>query len=293
MKNILYIIIALGLFTGFIFSELDFFRPAVPYLIGLLLFLNFLEFQPKWERLFRMELLITLFLSALFMPLLVYYVLSRGMIIEYRIGLFFTAIAPSGIMMLVLSRFVPQKDYNLIISNFLATQFGVIIYLPLMTELVLGASVSINVSYLFFQTAALVLVPFTASSLARNFTTADRFDSLRVAGSKIIPVLVYSIISVSVSGAAQEIQWNPDLIKISILVFLIYTIQGGLGYIGGFAFNSRSIRNSLTLAASSRNIQLVLGLALINFPPLTVVPMVIGIIFHHITNAMWLWLFRK
>ena len=123
-------------------------------MIGFVLFLNFLETELKWQRFFRGELLVTDSFSAVFMPLVVYYVLSSGLNPAYRIGLLLTAIAPSGVMMLAISRFVPNKDYNLILSNFLFTTFGSILYIPLMLKWLVGAAIQIKIAHLFFQTAA-------------------------------------------------------------------------------------------------------------------------------------------
>jgi hypothetical protein len=47
------------------------------------------------------------------------------------------------------------------------------------------------------------------------------------------------------------------------------------------------------MIASARNMQLMLGIAIINFPPLAVVPCVVGIIFQNMIIAFWLWIFRK
>ncbi|MFC1477123.1 bile acid:sodium symporter family protein [candidate division KSB1 bacterium] len=293
LKHLLFIVIFLGIICGFFIPAFHSIYPGIPYFIGIMLFFNFLEIETSWRRFFRPELIVTLALSALFMPLVVYYILSRGLSIEYRIGLFLTAIAPSGIMMLVFSRFVPHKDYNLIISNFLATQFGTVLYLPLMTQWVIGAQVSISAVDLFFQTAALVVTPYCVSLLVVKAGSPGLKERLSLTGRRVIPLLVFLIISSSISGAAQDIQWDWALFRVGAVVLLIYFLQGGLAYAAGFLFGDKSIRNTLALVGSSRNIQLVLGIAVINFPPLVIIPMVLGIIFHHLTNLFWLWIFRK
>jgi len=293
LKYLFYLAVFAGILCGVVFPQLEICKPVIPYLIGFMLFLNFLEIKPEWNRLLRREVLFTLPLSALIMPLFVYYILSTGFMYEYRIGLFLVALAPSGIMMLILSRFVPDKDYNLILSNFFFTTFGSIIYIPFMIKWIIGATVTINLYTLLPQTAALILIPFFASSACWKYLRHEIIERLLRFSQYVIYALVFVIISISISGAAEHIIWDNSLIRISSAVFSIYVIQGGLGFTFGIFLRNTGIRHSLALIASSRNIQLVLAIAIINFSPVTVVPCVIGIFFHHLTNLIWLWLFRK
>ena len=78
-----------------------------------------------------------------------------------------------------------------------------------------------------------------------------------------------------------------------LLVFSVYMLQGGIAYLVGRLFWGKPIRRTLALIASSRNNQISLGIAIVNFSPATAIPCIFGFIFHHVTNAIWLWLFRK
>jgi len=293
VRNLFYIVSFCAVLCGLLIPQLALFSPSIPYLIGLMLFINFLEIRTDPGKLFRKELLVTVPLSAFIMPLFAYYVLSRDFIVEYRIGLFLAAIAPSGIIMLILSRFVQHKDYNLIISNFFATQFGVILYLPFMVRWILGAEVNIDVVHLFFQTAALILTPYAGSIIVKRIFNQKAIESAINIGNNALLLLIFLIISSSIGAAAHELVWDVGLLKLFGFVISIYLIQGCVGFIFGTVLRSKDIRNSLALTTSSRNIQLVLGLAIINFPPLAIVPLVLGIISHHLSNALWLWLLRK
>ncbi|MFC1492502.1 bile acid:sodium symporter family protein [candidate division KSB1 bacterium] len=293
MKNLFYIVIFFGIICGFFVPYFHVFIPVIPYFIGIMLYLNYLDLTPEWNKLIRKELIVTVFLSVIFMPLLVYHVLSIGMADEYRMGLFLTAIAPSGILMLVFAKFVPKKDFNLIISNFLVLQFGIIFYLPLMLEWVIGTTVQIESSRLFLQTAAIILIPYIANLVSKRVLTEPVLRMIKRTAKGIIPVMVFLIISSSINGVAEEIIWDVSLVRIAVITLSIFLIQGGAAYGAGYFLGDRSIRNTMCLIASSRNIQLILGIALINFPPLVVVPLVFAIFFHHLTNALWLWLFRK
>ena len=86
--------------------------------------------------------------------------------------------------------------------------------------------------------------------------------------------------------------WTSGLAGMLILVFSVYLVQGGVAYLAARLFWGASIRRTLALIASSRNNQISLGIAVMNFSPATAVPCIFGFIFHHFTNAVWLWLFR-
>jgi len=293
LKYLFHIVIFSGIALGFIFPQLQVYKLSIPWMVGLVLFLNFLETKLKWQRFFRGELLVTGLLSALFMPLLAYHVLSKGLNPAYRIGLLLTAMAPSGIMMLAVSRFVPQKDYNLILSNFLFTTFGSILYIPLMVKSLIGTAVHIEINHLFFQTAALVLIPYGASEIVKKALPENAAPIIKRYTQGAILILVFIIAGVSISAAAQELVWDQTLMKLALLVLSIFVLQGGMAYLAGLILWDKSIRNTLAMIASSRNNHLVLGIAIMNFPPIAVVPCMLGIIFHHMTNALWVWLFRK
>jgi predicted Na+-dependent transporter len=247
----------------------------------------------KWHKFFRRELLVTVPLSGLLMPWLYYHVLSASFSPGYRIGLMLTAIAPSGIMMLVLSRFVQNKDYNLIMSNFLFTTFGSIIYVPFMVRWLVGTTIQMNITHLFFQTAPLILIPYAASEITKKIISDNVATIIKRRTETVMSVLVFLAIAVSISGTAQELVWDQIHIKLGVLVLSIFFLQGGLAYLAGLILSDEATRNTLTMIASSRNLMLMLGIAIINFPPIVGVPCVLGIILQNITSMVWIWLFRK
>lgn len=295
MKNLIYVSAAAGVASGLIFHQAGELTACIPYLIGLLLLVNFLDVRTQWNKLLRKELLVTLLLSAVVMPAVAYYILSTVFIEPYRIGLVLVACAPSGVLTLILYRFIPDSDYNLIFSNFLFTTFGSIFYIPLILMLLipLSGTVQINTRDVLLQTAGLVLIPYFTGRFLRMVFSEDALSSIKKASRWIIVFLIYGIVTVSISSTSHELVWDTSLIGLSAAVFSIYMMQGGLGYAIGYVIGDRSIRHTLALISSSRNTQIALAVAVLNFSSLAVVPCVIGVIFHHVTNALWLWLFRK
>ena len=74
-----------------------------------------------------------------------------------RIGILLVALLPSGIILLVLIGYVPDKNYDLIFSNFLFTIFGSILYIPFMVKVIIRQNIQIDSIHLLYQTALLVL----------------------------------------------------------------------------------------------------------------------------------------
>jgi len=289
----LYIAIIGGILFGIFVPQLQAYKPAVPYLIGLMLAFNFLEIKFSWQNFFRRELSVTLLLSAVIMPIIVYYLLSRGLYPEFRVGLLITALAPSGVMPLVFGRFVKYIDYDLVLSNFLITTFGSILYLPAMVKLLAGTNIDIPSGNLLIKTALIILAPYGVSILMKKTLKKNPLSIIKKYVNVIILVSIFIICSIVGSSASGNLVWSKGLIQLVILVFAVYLVQGGLAYIAGVFLWDKPIRNTLALISSSRNNQITLGIAILNFPPATAIPCIIGFLFHHLTNAIWLWLFRK
>ncbi|KON26577.1 hypothetical protein AC481_06915, partial [miscellaneous Crenarchaeota group archaeon SMTZ-80] len=129
MKYLIYVSAAAGIASGLLLPQAGELTAFIPYFIGFMLWLNFLDVQTQWNKFLRKELLVTLLLSAVIMPAIAYFILSSVFIEPYRIGLLLVACAPSGVLTLILYRFVPERDYNLIFSNFLFITFGSIFYI--------------------------------------------------------------------------------------------------------------------------------------------------------------------
>jgi predicted Na+-dependent transporter len=106
-------------------------------------------------------------------------------------------------------------------------------------------------------------------------------------------LLLFGIIVVSVAKVADQLVWHADSMRLAVLVLAIYLIHGGLGYAIGWVWGSAELKMTLPFICSSRNIQLVFAIAVLNFSPLTYVPIIMGLFFHQLTNAFWLWVLGK
>jgi len=102
--------------------------------------------------------------------------------------------------------------------------------------------------------------------------------------------LLFGIIFASVGKVADQLVWQADSIWLAMVILAIYLIHGGIGFVIGCVWGNAEIKMTLPFICSSRNIQLVFAIAVLNFPPLTYVPVIMGIFIHHLTNAFWLWI---
>lgn len=293
MKLVFYSVITIAIFSGLLLPVLGALSTYIPQMIAGLLFFNFLDVKFSPAGIFRPELVVTTFLTAILMPLIAYDLLSVNFEEGYRIGLLLVSCAPAGIMATILLRYLDKKDYPLAFSNFFVSTFGSILIVPFVLRLFLGRTASVQTRPIFIQTALLVIIPYLATRLLNRFGSVALKAGTRRAADFLIPAVVFLIVSASIASASRELKWNLDLLSLSGCVFAIYLIQAAAGYLTGHLMKNEDIRNTLTLISSSRNCQLVLAVAVLNFTPLTAVPIIIATIFHHLMNAVWLWVLQR
>jgi predicted Na+-dependent transporter len=287
--------IILAVIFGLGFPQTGNYAVYIPFMIGGMLFFNFLDVKIQFRRSSPWVLLITFFLSAVALPLFAYYILSVGFTEPYRIGLLLVACAPTGITTLVLGRYIKGSNYHLVLSNFLFTTFGSMFYIPVLLKFVLNEAVKFDSSLytLLGQMALLVVLPYILSQ-----TTVHLFHQQLLIRHKIISqgftlLLLFCIIVVSIGKVADQLAWHVDSMWLAISILAIYLVHGGLGYAIGSVSGNAELKMTLPFICSSRNIQLVFAIAVLNFSPLTYLPIIMGLFFHHLTNAFWLWILGK
>lgn len=292
-KFTFYIVVISAICCGIIFPQAGALIFLVPYFIVLTLFLNFLNVSIQWDKILRGELFVTLLLTVIIMPFSVNFLLPSDFSDLYRIGLILVACSPGSIMTLIISKFIPRKDYNLIFSNFLVTNLAAVFYIPVILKITAGRSINIDILPVFIQTAAIVLLPYAGSIAAKKFLNQTVFNKLCRISNGTILVLFFLIIAASIGSIAGEVALDETILLLLIIGFIIYLTQGFLGYAGGLLWRKQEIKNTLAFISSSRNTQLVIAIVAINFPPAALIPIILCIFVHHLTNIFWLWLFKK
>ncbi|MEW6670748.1 MAG: hypothetical protein AB1427_03545 [Thermodesulfobacteriota bacterium] len=293
MKLFFYTCITLAIICGLLFPALKVLSGFIPLMIAGMLFFNFLDAKIEAAHVFRWELAVTFFLTVFLMPLITYHLLSAGFELPYRVGLLLVACAPTGVMGIILIRYLQHRDFHLAFSNFIFSTFGSILIIPFVLKLFLGQAAAVDIRPILLQTAALIVIPYIATRLVNRFCGTALRRSIKKLADFLTPVFVFVIVSASIAGASGELKWDSMLFGLSASVFAIYFLQGGLGYLAGYLIRRRDIKNTLALIASSRNCQIILAVAILNFSPLTAVPVIIATVFHHLMNALWLWLLQR
>ena len=289
------LIIVLAIICGINFPQSRIFSDDIPIMIGMILFFNFLDVKIHFRELYPKVLLFTFFLSAFVMPLFVYYFLSKGFEESYRIGLLLIACAPTGITTLVLGQYIKRSNYNLVINNFIFITFASMIYIPILLKLLLNEAVNFEILpfAIIVQMAVLVIIPYFASQTIVYFLQQRWLLWLKRISKGLTLLLLFGVIMISVGKIEDQLLWNAESLWLSLSIVAILFIQGGLGYGIGWLLKSNELINTLPFICSSKNIQLVFAIAVLNFSPLTYVPIIIGIFIHHLTNAFWLWVLGK
>jgi predicted Na+-dependent transporter len=287
--------IILAVIFGLGFPQTGNYTGYIPYLIGITLFFNFLDVKIQLRRVNPGVLLISLFLSAVAMPLLAYYILSIGFTGPYRTGLLLVACAPTGITTLVLGRYIKGSNYHLVVSNFLCTTFASMFYIPILLRLILSEALRFESGpfRLLGQMALLVVLPYLLSQTIVRLLHQQWLIKYKIISKGFTLFLLFCIVVVSIGKVAGQLTWRADSLWLAALVLAIYLTHGGLGYAIGGIWGNNELRMTLPFICSSRNIQLVFAIAVLNFSPLTYVPIIMGLFFHHLTNAFWLWILGK
>ncbi|MEJ2282660.1 MAG: hypothetical protein P8X85_03610 [Desulfobacterales bacterium] len=238
--------IILAVIAGLGFPQSGKYAIYIPYMIGVMLFFNFLDVKIQFRRSRPRVLLLTLLLSAIVIPGFVYFFLSIG-------------------------------------------------FLPILLKFVLNQAVSLDTSpyTLLGQMTLLVLLPYFLSQtmvhiLHQQWLVKNQHISK---GSTLI--LLFCIVGVSIGKVADQLTWHASSMWLAIVVLAIYLIHGGMGYAIGWVWSNAELKTTLPFICSSRNIQLVFAIAVLNFPPLTYVPIIMGLFFHHLTNAFWIWILGR
>lgn len=293
MKLIFYITSGTAILCGLLFPVAGKYTGAIPYMIALMLFFNFLDLKIDHRRIFRKEMAVTFLFSFVVMPLITYYGLSFGIEAPYRIGLLLVACAPAGIMGIILIRYVKSSDASLAFNNLLFTTFGAILCVPVLLKLFVGRTIIIEIRPIIVQTTLLVILPFLAARAVNLLLTEKLLQGIRKSSGFALPLLVFFTVMIAIGSTSDELIWDLGLVHVTLSTLGIYLLHAGLGFWAGNLIGGKELRNTMTFISSSRNCNFALAIAILNFPALVTIPIVIASIFHHTMNAFWLWVLRE
>jgi predicted Na+-dependent transporter len=196
-------------------------------------------------------------------------------------------------MGIILIKYITHKDADLAFSNLILSTLASILFIPIILKIFIGKTIIIEVGPIMVQTAMLIILPYLLSRFFIRLFSDEHLQLIKKISNLFIPFLIFIIISSSIGSAASKLKWDLAFLRLSASVLGIYILHACLAYLAGSLMGKNELKNTLTLISSSRNCQIVLALAILNFSPLTLVPIIIAIIIHHITNAFWLWALKE
>ncbi|HEY1405795.1 MAG TPA: bile acid:sodium symporter [Spirochaetota bacterium] len=288
-KTITNIGIFVAIILGIIFPASMWEKKTLPYILGLLLVGNFLKIDLHLHKFFRKELLYFPLIGLLIFPFIVYFG-SFFLPLDLRLGLFIIAITPSAIASPVVVDMI-DGDRELgvaqvLFSNVIApVSYSGLLYLFFRTS-----AVSVPVGAMFRDITLLIIIPFFFSrliTLQKNIYSATcRFFSW------FGPIGFLLVIFVAVaSSSAQLRKIDPEMF---VVILAMTAFLAVLNFSTGYILSRKSnVRRTLAVGFGHKNTSLSVWVAMSNFNPIVVLPMVSYLIFHHIMNGILVHRFHK
>lgn len=276
--------IVLAILTGLFFSWGVALKPAIPYVLGGMLYFAFLKLRFEPKRFFRKELVFYPIATYILMPLIAFFA-TASLPDELRVGFVMVAIAPSATGAPVIAELI-NADMEVTTAHVavynLITPLTFSLIPPLLFR---NTSVSMDYVAVFLRLVAIIFIPLFLALVTRRIANLFRVTS-RV-GAMVNPVLLVLVIGIAVSSAAGKLHTlSPLRIGVTFLVvFIMAVLYFSSGYLLG---RTPAVKKALALSFGHKNGALTIWVCLANFTPLTSVPMVMYIIAHHIINSFLL-----
>lgn len=276
--------IYLAIILGFFFPIAASLGFLIPVLLAIILFFSFLELDIKVKKFFRTELIYYFVFGLLILPFLVF-LLTKNFDIQLRLGFFLVAITPTAISAPIIVKII-KGDMELIVSNvFLYNLLSPITY-TLLLNLYFKKAVLVPTNIILVKLALMVFLPLLLTFLLKKSTILKKI-------SRISNAAFMLVIFIAVSAASSHIR-NIDLLPLLKIIAIVF-VFAGISYLAGLLLKKRKkkLKKSLSVAFGHKNSTLTIWIALSNFGPLVVVPMVIYIICHHIINGILVYKFSE
>ncbi|MFJ3957353.1 bile acid:sodium symporter family protein [Arthrobacter sp. NPDC090010] len=279
--------LAPGLFTPM--------APAVPYLLGVIMFCMGLTLTPPdFASVARRP-------WAVLLGLVAHYVImpGAGWLIatllqlppELAVGVILVGCAPSGTASNVMA-FLAKGDVALSVAVASVSTLVAPLVTPALTLLLAGSFLKIDAGGMVLDIVKTVLLPVIAGLLARLF--------LRKAVARILPALPWAsalvisfIVAIVVAGSASKLLAAGGIVFVAVVLHNGFGL--GLGYLAGKLgrLDDRA-RRALAFEVGMQNSGLAATLATAHFSPLAALPSAVFSVWHNVSGAIVAaWLARK
>jgi BASS family bile acid:Na+ symporter len=282
MKRLISYGIYLAIVLGLVFPLDSQYKILIPILLAIILFFSFLKLEYKFSHFFRKELLYYFLIGLIIIPTVVF-LFTKNLPTDLRMGLFLVSITPTAIGAPIIVDLI-KGNRELIVSNVVLYNILSPLTYSLLLHLFFNESqLIIPTKLIFFKLATMIFIPFILALIVRKFSKLER--KLTAASQYISPISFILVIGIAVSSASLYLRELEliNLLKISIFVLLLALFSF---FIGSVLSKKLKIRKTLSVTFGHKNSTLTTWVALSNFAPPVVIPMILYIIFHHIINGV-------
>ncbi|WP_104140248.1 bile acid:sodium symporter family protein [Arthrobacter sp. ZGTC131] len=269
--------------------------PAVPYLLGIIMFCMGLTLTPPdFAAVARRPWAVVLGIVA-------HYVIMPGAgwlianVLQLEpalaVGLILVGCAPSGTASNVMA-FLAKGDVALSVAVASVSTLIAPIVTPILVLFLAGSFLSIDAGAMVLDIVKTVLVPVVAGLMARLF-----FKNLVAKALPALPwasaVVISLIVAVVVAGSAGKIVAAGGIVFLAVVLHNGFGL--GLGYLAGkLGRLDDKARRALAFEVGMQNSGLAATLATAHFTPLAALPSAVFSVWHNISGAIVAaWLARK
>ena len=269
--------------------------PAVPYLLGIIMFCMGLTLTPPdFAAVARRP-------WAVILGIVAHYVIMPGAgwlianILQLEpalaVGLILVGCAPSGTASNVMA-FLAKGDVALSVAVASVSTLIAPIVTPILVLFLAGSFLSIDAGAMVLDIVKTVLVPVVAGLMARLFLknlVARALPALPWASAVVISLIV----AVVVAGSADKIVAAGGIVFLAVVLHNGFGL--GLGYLAGkLGRLDDKARRALAFEVGMQNSGLAATLATAHFTPLAALPSAVFSLWHNISGAIVAaWLARK
>ncbi|MBI4979362.1 MAG: bile acid:sodium symporter [Spirochaetes bacterium] len=268
--------------AGFLFPQGSAGKPVIPFVLGAMLYFNFLALTLELKSFVRYEL-------AAF-PVIVWGILpplallaGRMLPGEIATGFFLAVITPPAVSGVVMASLMGGEKELPVVNAVIYNLLSPIAYTVLTGVWLSAAAVAVPVKAILTEVGSVVIIPFVISIIVRRLPAVDRIS--KNIAPFYNPLAMIFIVYTSIAVASPRFRALPLLTALGIFgfVFCVASVLYAAGFIIG---KDPSHRRSLAVSLGQKNVGLGMLVALNNFSPLAAVPVVLYLISHHIINSV-------
>lgn len=278
------VLVIVAVLLPFLVPSPGWITAVLPWLLGIILFFNFLNLDLRAVRAVK-ELLYYPLAGSLLVPGIVF-IATTGLDAGLRAGLVLLAAAPSAASSPVVADLInADRPLSIILSvssNLLA---------PLVIAAALGlyagddAATRLELLPMLIKVLSAIAVPLVAALLVGRIPIARNVRKLaRPVNALAFPLIIFS----ALAGARGEISGysGTSLLITAGAAALLCLISFGSGLV---APGSLPVKKSVALLFGHKNTALAIWIAVSFVSPGAAAPAVFYIIFHHLMNAALIW----